>query len=140
MRSNNDAVVASGGDSVAETEPLTTTRDGLTSPLTRLLTRLLAEGYAGGVAAVANGCVERGDLVAGVGDDELVTLVGRGGADGGQGCSALDLAGMQDDLAALEEGVEDPTRPFTSAHEQAEVGVRRVAEPVHRLELVARRG
>ena len=43
---------------------------------------------------------------------------------------------MEDDLAALEEGVEDLTRPLTSAHEQAEVGVRGIAEPVDRLELV----
>ena len=92
------------------------------------------------MAAVADGCVERGDLVAGVGDDELVTVMRTVGADGGQGCGAFDLAGMEDDLAAVEEGVEDLTRALTSAHEQAEVGVRGVAEPVHRLELVVRFG
>ena len=68
---------------------------------------------ASAVAAVADGCVERTDLVAGVGDDELVT--GQSvGADGGQGCGAFDLAGMEDDLAALEKRVEDLTRPLTS--------------------------
>src|SRR5699024_5713351 len=59
------AVVASGGDSVAEPDRLATAREGLTSALTRLLTRL----FSGAVAAVADGCVERTDLVAGVGDD-----------------------------------------------------------------------
>jgi len=47
------------------------------------------------MAAVADGCVERTDLVAGVGDDELVTV----GADGGEGCCAFDLTGMDGDLA-----------------------------------------
>jgi hypothetical protein len=60
------------------------------------------------VAAVADGCVERSDLVARVGDDQLVTLVSTLGADRGQG--AADLGGVQDDLAALVEGVEDLTR------------------------------
>ena len=135
------AVVASGGDPVAETDPLTTTRDGLTSTLTRSLTRLARHGCSpGAVAAVADGCVERSDLVAGVGDDELVAVISADGADGGQGCGAFDLAGMEDDLAALEQCVEDLTGPLTSAHEQAEVGVRGIGEPVDRLELVVRCG
>ena len=47
---------------------------------------------------------------------------------------------MDDDLAAFEKGVEDLTRPLTGAHEQAEFGVRGIAEPVDRLELVVRFG
>jgi hypothetical protein len=122
------AVVASGGDPVAEPDPLTTARERLTSSRTRLLTSA--------VAAVANGCVECADLVAGVGDDELVAV----GADRGQGCRAFDLAGMDDDLAAFEKRVEDLTRPLTGPHQQAEVGVRGIAEPMDRLELVVRFG
>ena len=98
-----------------------------------MLTRLLTSRRC---AAVADRCVECADLVAGVGDDELVAV----GADRGQGCRAFDLAGMDDDLAAFEKGVEDLTRPLTSPHEQAEVGVRGIAEPVDRLELVVRFG
>ena len=63
------------------------------------------------------------------------TVIGTVGADVGQGCGAFDLAGVDDDLAALEEGVEDLTRALTGAHEEAEVGVRGIAEPVDRLEL-----
>ena len=130
------AVVASGGDPVAETDPLSTTRDGLTNTVTRLLTRV----FASAVAAVADRRVECADLVAGVGDDEMVTVIGMGGADGGQGCGAFDLAGMDDDLAAFKKCVEDLTRPLTSAHEQAEFCVGGIAEPVDRLELVVRFG
>ncbi len=137
------AVVAAGGDSVAETDSLTTARDGLTRPHTSLLTSApsaLTDRYTSTVAAVADGCVERPDLVAGVGDDEQVTLMSTVGADGGQGRGALDLAGMANDLAACMQLVEDLTGTLPSAHEQAEVGVRGIAEPVHRLELVVRCG
>lgn len=138
------AVVASGGDPVAEADALTTARDGLATVLTSALTSMLAEGHAGAMAAVADGCVERTDLVAGVGDDQLValnsTVVSTVGADGGEGCGAFDLAGMQDDLATIEEGVEDLTGPLTSAHEQAEAGLRGIAEPVDRVELVVSGG
>ena len=95
------------------------------------------------MVTVADGCVERDDLVAGVGDDELVTLasgVSMVGADRGQGCGAFDLAGMDDDLAAFEKGVEDLTRPLTRPHEQAEAGIPGITEPMDRLELVVRLG
>ncbi len=69
------AVVASGGDPITETDPLSTTRDGLT----RLLTRLITGVYVNAMAAVADGGVERTDVVPGVGDDELVTVEGANG-------------------------------------------------------------
>ena len=47
---------------------------------------------------------------------------------------------MEDDLAALVKLVEDLTRPLTRAHQQGEVGVRGIAEPVDRLEVVVGRG
>jgi hypothetical protein len=101
-----------------------------------LLTGLLT----GAVAAVADGCVECADLLAGVGDDELVADVSTCGADRGQGCGAFDVAGMDDDVAAFEEGVEDLTGTSHRSHEQAEVGVGGIAEPVDRLQRVVRFG
>ena len=101
------AVVASGGDPVAQTDPLTTARDDITKPLTGLLTG----SPAGVVAAAVDRCVERTDLLAGVGDDKLITV----GTDGGQGCGAFDLTRMEDDPAALVKLVEDLTRPLTTA-------------------------
>ncbi|GAA4747802.1 hypothetical protein GCM10023350_35880 [Nocardioides endophyticus] len=71
-----------------------------------------------------------------VSDDELVAVA----ADRGQGRGAFDLAGMDDNLATFEKGVEDLTSTLTGSHEQAEVGVRRIAEPADRLELVVRFG
>ena len=118
------AVVAAGCDAITEADPLTKAGDGLTISLTSV------------VAAVADGCVDGSDLLAGVGDDQLVT----GCADVGECVGALDLAGVDDDLVARSKSVEDLTGTLTFAHEQAEVGVRRVGEAVHRLELEVRLG
>ena len=73
------AVRCVGGDPITETDPLTTTRDGLTRLLTGALTRLITGVYVNAMAAVADGGVERTDVVPGVGDDELVTVDANGG-------------------------------------------------------------
>jgi hypothetical protein len=96
------AVVAARGDAITGADPFTTAGDGLTFSLTISLTSV--------VAAVANCCVDGSDLLAGVGDDQLVT----GCADVGECVGALDLAGVDDDLAACDEIVEDLTRALTA--------------------------
>ena len=53
---------------------------------------------------------------------------------GGEGTVTFDLTGMDDDLAAADQGVEDLTACLTGAHHQAQVGVDGVGEPVHGLE------
>ena len=107
---------------VPEPDPLTSTRDRLTRPLTIPLTSAFASGVV-----VANDGVERSDLVAGVGDDETT-----GAREGGR---AFDLGRMEDDLSPFDELVEHLTTLLTDAHEKAEPGVDGVGEPVHGSEL-----
>lgn len=118
------AVVEAGGDAVAESDAFASSGDRFTDPI------------ATGLSSVADGGVDARDLFAGVGDDQLVAA----GTDVGDGGRAFDVAGVHDDLPALEEGVEHGARTFAGAHQEADVGVRLIAEAVDGLELEVRLG
>ena len=51
-----------------------------------------------------------------------------------EGLPAFDIGGVDADLAAGQEAVEDLTSSLTTSHQQAEVGVGRVFEPVDDVE------
>ena len=113
------AVVASGCDLVADAESLAGC-GGHGSGGT---------GLAGGEALVADRGVECGDLLAGVRDDRSV--------DVGEGGEAFDLGGVDLDQPTLVQHVEDLAGGLPGAHEQRQVGVLGVGEPVHGLQLEA---
>lgn len=81
------------------------------------------------LVVVADDGVEIGDLLAGVRDDQVTRDAGVGDRGG-----PFDLGAVDDDLSALEEGVEDGGGVLAGAQPQAEVGVRGIGEPVHALE------
>ena len=76
--------------------------------------------------------VEGAHLIAGVGDDQSFC--------GGERCGALDLGGVDEDLTPAHQCVEHLTAALTSAHEQAQLGVLGVAEPVDGLQRERRLG
>ena len=77
-------------------------------------------------AAGADRGVEGGDLVSGVGDDEAGLV--------GQGMESLDVGGVDAQLAAGQEAVEDLSGAFTAAHQQTELGVLGILEAVNDVE------
>jgi len=116
VRDPEIAIVATGGDAVAEPDPLPTSRHGTTIDFVVPIH-----------PAVPDRGVERADLFASVGDDESVGL--------GQYGGALDLGGVDDDLSSLHKGIEDGPGSRAGPHEETELGIRAVAEAVHGLEL-----
>ena len=137
------AVVASGGDPVAEADPLTTTRDGLTSTLTRWLTRSLTGARSPAAWRWSRMAALRArDLVAGVGDDQLLTAVARRRVMRRCARAAVRSTSLAWTTIWPRSSSASKTSPdsLTSAHEQAEVGVRGVGEPVDGLELEVRFG
>jgi hypothetical protein len=105
-------VVAAGGDSVADADALTAGRRHITPGIH------LASPYS----TRSDGRIESLDLLAGIGDDES-------GLEG-EGLPSFHVGGVDADLAAGQEAVEDLTSSLTTPHQQAEVGVGRVFEPV----------
>ena len=105
------AVVAARCDAVTEPDALTTAGDGLTIPLTSRSRRRSR------MAALMDPTCSR--VSAMISSSPAAPM-------SASACGALDLAGVDDDLAARSKSVEDLTGTLTSAHEQAEVGVRRV--------------
>jgi len=82
---------------------------------------------------VADGGVELGDLLAGVGDDK----VAGGGSDLGERGGEFDVGGVDDDLARRWRGVEDlavvagGVGAGAGAHGEGEVGLGGIGDPVH---------
>ena len=94
-----------------------------------VVTAPAATGLAGGEALVADRGVEGGDLLAGVRDDRSV--------DVGEGGEAFDLGGVDEDQPTRVQRVEDLAGALPGAHQQRQVGVLGVGEPVHGLQLEA---
>jgi hypothetical protein len=110
-------IVASGADAIADRQELARTGSRRWSAAAELAV-LEATRLDGGV--------ERRDLVSGVGDDETSLA--------GQCVQSLDVGGVETDLAAGQEPVEDFSRALSTAHQQAEVGVLRVLEAMDDVE------
>ena len=78
---------------------------------------------------VADGGVEVGDLIAGVGDDQVA-----GRARAGEVSGAFDRGGVHDDMAPAGELVEHGGGVVSGAHSQGELGVGGVGEPMDGLQ------
>ena len=77
--------------------------------------------------------VDPGDLVAGIGHHRD-TFLGAD-CDVGQCGDLFDLGGVHDDLSTREQPVEDCLRPLPGTHPETELGIVRVREPAHRVQI-----
>lgn len=103
--------VGGGGDLVADSEPLTGGSGDVVGDFTE------------GLAQLVGGVVDLGDLLAGVGDNEIAVR-----RTHSQLLAAFDVVGVEDDLTTRQELIEHCARLLTRPHLQRELGVGGVGE------------